>query len=107
MYSLSLFLLFIFAYCLSHAIRNPAICICENKDADQLCGNLANQLCSDSAAAPLLPKSTIFKPLAVFRCCTARFVSDHVRNPEDRLFRGMAHLSNVVGAFCSFLQYTR
>ena len=25
--------------CVSHVMRKPAFCICENKDADQLCGN--------------------------------------------------------------------
>ena len=44
-------------------MRKPAFCICENKDADQLCGNLeAHQhLCfhyTDSTI-PLLPKSEI------------------------------------------------
>ena len=77
-------------------MRKPAFCICENKDADQLCGNhTADQrLCfrygyriadlrlsfryTDSAI-PLLPK---FKYLAFFCGCTARFLSDRVGNPE-------------------------
>ena len=25
--------------CMSFVVRKPAFCICENKDADQLCGN--------------------------------------------------------------------
>ena len=41
-------------------MRNPAFCICENKDADQLCGNreAEQRLCfryTDSTI-PLLPK---------------------------------------------------
>ena len=31
-----------------------------------------------------------FKPLAIFCCCTAPFVSDLVGNPEDRLSHDMA-----------------
>ena len=44
---------------MSHVVRKPAFCICENKDADQLCGNRADQrLCfryTDSTI-PLLSK---------------------------------------------------
>ena len=48
---------------LRRVVRKPAFCICENKDADQLCGNSeADQgLCfryTDSAI-PLLSKSNI------------------------------------------------
>ena len=56
----------------------PTICICENKDADQLRGNREadQRLCfrySDSTI-PLLLKSEI--SLALFCACTGRFVSD-------------------------------
>ena len=56
----------------------PTICICENKDADQLRGNREadQRLCfrySDSIV-PLLLKSE--KILALFCACTGRFVSN-------------------------------
>ena len=64
---------------LSRLMRKPTICICENKDADQLHGNREadQRLCfhySDSTI-PLLHKL-----LALFCDCTARFVSDLFRN---------------------------
>ena len=48
---------------MSHDVRKPAFCICENKDADQLRGNREadQRLCfryTDSTI-PLLPKSEI------------------------------------------------
>ena len=48
---------------MSPVIRKPAFCICENKDADQLCGNREadQRLCfpyTDSTFS-LLPKSEI------------------------------------------------
>ena len=72
-------------------MRKSAFCICENKDADQLRGNREadQRLCfryTDSTI-PLLPKSEIFRPLAIFCGCTARFVSDLVGNPEDRFLK--------------------
>ena len=77
---------------LSLIMRKPAFCICENKDADQLRGNREadQRLCfryTDSTI-PLLPKSEI----ASFCGCTARFVSDLVGNPEDRVSHDEAHL---------------
>ena len=62
----------------------PTICICENKDADQLRGNREadQRLCfrySDSTI-PLLLKSEISRFLALFCDCTGRFVSDLVEN---------------------------
>ena len=36
-----------------------------------------------------------FKPLAIFCDCTARFVSDQVRNPEDRFSHSEAHMSEA------------
>ena len=68
----------------SHVMRKPTFCICENKDADQLRGNReADQgLCFryTNSTIPLLSKSEIFKPLAIFCSCTAWFVSDQVRD---------------------------
>ena len=48
---------------MSLVMRKPAFCICENKDADQLCGNCEadQRLCFHYADStiPLLPKSEI------------------------------------------------
>ena len=53
----------LFIFYMSRVMRKPAFCICENKDADQLCGNCTadQRLCihyTDSAIT-LLPKSEI------------------------------------------------
>ena len=77
-------------------MRKPVLCICENKDADQLHSHCAaeQRLCfryTDSTI-PLLPKSENFKPLAIFCGCTAWFVSDLVGNPEDRFSHNQAHI---------------
>ena len=68
---------------MSHDMRKPAFYICENKGADQLQGNHASDQCLCfryiDSTTPLLPKAEIF-----FCGCTTRFVSDLVRNPEDR-----------------------
>ena len=67
-------------------MRKLVFCICENKEADQLCGNRKadQRLCFRyiDSTIPLLPKNEISR--AIFCDCTARFVSDQVRNPEDR-----------------------
>ena len=64
---------------LSCHMGKPTICICENKDADQLRGNREadQRLCfryTDSTIPPLLKQN--FKLLACFCSCTGRFVSD-------------------------------
>ena len=63
-------------------MRKKGICICENKDTDQLSGNCEVDQClcfryTDSTI-PLLLKSG-----AIFSGCTVWFVSDLVGNPED------------------------
>ena len=77
-------------------MRKPAFCICENKDSDTLrCNPEADQrLCFRYIAStiPLLPKSEIFKPLAIFCDCSARFLSDQVRNPEDWFSHNEVHM---------------
>ena len=76
-------------------MRKLAFCICENKDADQLRGNReADQRLFRyiDCTIPLLPKSEIFKPLAIFCGCAARFVWALVGNPEDRFSQNEAHL---------------
>ena len=64
---------------MSHVMRKPKFCICENKDADQLRGNREadQRLCFRyiDSTIPLLSK-----PLAIFCSCTALFVSDQVGN---------------------------
>ena len=69
---------------LSRVMRKLTFCICKTKDADQLRGNheADQRLCfryTDSAM-PLLSKSEIFKSLAIFCRCVARFVSYQVGN---------------------------
>ena len=53
---------------MSRVVRKLAFYICENKDADQLCGNRR----------------------------TAWFVSDLVVNPEDRFSHNVAHIKNQI-----------
>ena len=78
-------------------MRKPAFCICENKDADQLRGNREADQCLCfryiASTIPLLPKSEIFMPLAIFFDCSAWFVLDLVGNPEDRFPHNEAQLS--------------
>ena len=81
---------------MSLVVRKPAFCICENKDADKLRGDheADQHLCFRyiDTAIPLLPKSEIIKPPAIFCGCTAQFVSDLVGNPEDRFSQNEAHI---------------
>ena len=77
-------------------MKNPHFCICENKDADQLRGNREadQRLCfryTDSTI-PLLSKSEILRPLAIFCACPVRFVLDLVGNSEDRVSHNEAQM---------------
>ena len=67
-------------------MRKSYFCICENKDADQLCSNCAAdlRLCFRyiDSTIPLIPKFRNFKPLTIFCGCTARFMLDLVGNPK-------------------------
>ena len=78
-------------------MRKPDVCICENKDADQLRGNREadQRLCfrHPDCTIPLLSEIRNFKPLAIFCGCTAWLVSDLVGNPEDRFSQNEAHIS--------------
>ena len=70
-------------------MRRPAFFICENKDADQ-------QLISAFVFATRIVQSLYFlnfKSLTIISGCTARFVSDMVRIPEDRFSHNEAHIS--------------
>ena len=65
---------------MSRLMGKPTVCMCENKDADQLRGTREadQRLCfrySDTTIPPLL-NSQNFKLLACFCDCTGRFVSD-------------------------------
>ena len=58
-----------------------------SREADQrLCLRYTN------STIPLLSKSQNFKALAISCDCAARFVSDLVRNPEDRFSHNEAHI---------------
>ena len=76
-------------------MREPAFCKCENKGADQLCGNhkAYQHLCIRfiDNTIRLLYKSKIssLQPSSV-TACTAKFVSDPVGNPESRFSHDMA-----------------
>ena len=65
-------------------MRKPTFCICENKDADQLCGyrEADQRLCSHytDSTNHLFFNIRNFKPLAILCSCTAWFVSDQVGN---------------------------
>ena len=67
---------------MSHVMRKQTLCICKNKDADQLGGNHKADL--RLQFSPQNNSSTCyiqnFKPLAIFRACTACFVPDLVPN---------------------------
>ena len=82
-------------------MRKHTFCICENKDADQFRGNREadQRLCFryTDITIPLLPKIRIFKPLAIFCGCTARFVSDLFGNPEDRFSCDAAQIMYELG----------
>ena len=75
---------------MSHVMRKPDSCIWE-KDTDHLCGNSTADQClwfrHTYSTITLLPKT-----LTIFCDCTAWFVLDPVRNPEDRFFRDEAHI---------------
>ena len=77
-------------------MRKPDFCICGNKDADQLRGNgeADQRLCFryiDSTILLLPIYIQNFKPLAILRGCTARFVWDLVGNRKERFSHNEAH----------------
>ena len=76
-------------------MRKPTFCICENKGADQRAAH--QHLCfrNMDSTIPLLSTSEIlnlWRRLAIFCDCTARFVSDLIGNPEDRFSHDGAHM---------------
>ena len=63
-------------------MRKPTICLCENKDADQMC---SSKCIADQRQCSFHTDSTntqSFKLLALCCDCTAWFVSDLVGNPN-------------------------
>ena len=71
-------------------MKKLALCICENKDADQSCNREADQrLCFRNI------DSTI--PLAILCGCTAWFVWGLVQTLEDRFSHKKAHMKTY---FC-------
>ena len=80
-------------------MRNPAFCICENKDADQLRGNREadQRLCFRYADSkiPLLPKSEI-SCLCHLLWLYSLVMSDLVGNPEDRFSHNEAHSGDTM-----------
>ena len=79
-------------------MRKPDFCICENKGADQLCGNRTtdHRLCfryTDSPI-PLLSKSEIssLKPPSVAVQPGLCLVLNLVGNPEDWFSHNEAHI---------------
>ena len=86
---------------LSRVMRKPALCICENKGTNQLCGNSAadQSLCFRyiDGKIPLHPRS-----ISIFCSCTARFVSDLVRNRIDRFSCVMPYLVHMQSYYRSF-----
>ena len=76
---------------MSLLMRKPTICICENKDADQLCSNCtADQLLCFRHTDSTIPLLLISK---VLRCdCTAWFVSDLVGNTNCLFSHAQAHI---------------
>ena len=83
---------------LSHHMGKPTICIGENKGADQLRSycEADQRLCFryTDRTIPLLSKSKI-----IFCDCTARFVSDLVRNPNCWFSHAQAQIINVFLCF--------
>ena len=74
-------------------MRNPAFCICENKDADNREADPCLCFRYMDSTIPLLPKCGISSLLQT-SVAVQLFVSDLVRNPEDRFFHNEAHFSH-------------
>ena len=81
-------------YDLSLVMRKPAFCICENKDADQLCGNRTadQRLCFryTNCTFPLLPTSEISSPYHILWLYSPVCVGPG-RSLEDRFSHDEAH----------------
>ena len=83
-------------------VRKPDFCICENKDADQLRGNReADQRLCFRYIDNTIPLNPQFQVLAIFYDCTARFVWNQVKNPENRFSHNDAQM--LMGFFRSIV----
>ena len=84
---------------MSLVMRKPAICICENKDADQLRGNL--KLINTFVFATRIVQSLYFlftkkfKHRAILYGCTAWFMLGLVGNPGDRFSHNEAQMGVI------------
>ena len=82
-------------------MRKLFLCICKNKDADQLRGNReADQRLCFRYTDSTIPVLSISEILSLFSC-TARFVSDLVGNPEDRFSHNEAHMRLIAMIACA------
>ena len=93
---------------MSHFVRKPAFCICENKDADQLRGNRKadQRLCfryTDSTI-PLLPKSN-FQASSHLLCLYSLVCVGPGRKPRRPVFsqRGSYKANSLASLFGSKL----
>ena len=69
----------------------PDFRICENKGANAQLIN-AFVFATEIAQPPFFLKSEMSNTVAIFCACTAAFVSDLIRIPEDRFSHDPAHL---------------
>ena len=89
-------------------MRKPFLCICENKDADQLCSNCAadQRLCFRYIDSLSISVQSLFYLNPKFRASShvlglySRFVSDLVGNLEDRFSHNEAQLATCRCWFC-------
>ena len=83
-------------------MRKPALCISENKGADQNCAaELRLCLCFIDSTILLLFFIRNFKSLAIVCGCTPQFVWDLVWNPKARFSRNMAHFKQSLRRYFS------
>ena len=85
----------IYAVIQSPVMRKPAFMhMRKQRRRSAACNCAADQrhcFCYIDSTIHLLPKSEIFKPLAIFCGCAAWFVSNLAGNPEDRFSHDVAH----------------
>ena len=86
--------------------RKPIIYTCENKGADQFCGNreAGQRRCFRYTDSSFIRN---FKLLAIFCDCTGRFVSDLVGNPNCWFSDAQAHMFSSYVCQCPIVIYHR
>ena len=80
-------------------MRNPAFCICENKGADQLCGNnTADQhLCFATYIVQFLYLLNLkFQTFNHFLWLYSRICVEPVSNPQDMFSHDVAYICFIV-----------